>query len=52
MPHLSPLKWFYIYSFMMLWMMILYIKMNFIIQFYPNKKKKMLISNKIMNWKI
>nr|WKK30183.1 ATP synthase subunit 8 [Ancistrocerus antilope] len=51
MPHLSPLKWFFMYMFMMIWTMILFIKINYLYSFKPNKI--IMSSNKFyMKWKI
>nr|QKK69262.1 ATP synthase F0 subunit 8 [Anterhynchium aff. flavomarginatum HB]QKK69275.1 ATP synthase F0 subunit 8 [Anterhynchium aff. flavomarginatum SC] len=51
MPHLSPLYWLYMYMFMIFWMLLILIKINFLIKFYPIKNK-INYSNKFMNWKI
>nr|QKK69288.1 ATP synthase F0 subunit 8 [Anterhynchium (Dirhynchium) sp. QHZ-2020] len=51
MPHLSPMNWLYMYLFLIFWMLLILIKMNFLIKFYPIKKKYH-YNNKLMNWKI
>nr|WKK30192.1 ATP synthase subunit 8 [Ancistrocerus claripennis] len=51
MPHLSPLKWFFIYICMMIWTLIMFIKMNYIYYFYP-KKIKFNSMKFYLKWKI
>nr|YP_009859755.1 ATP synthase F0 subunit 8 [Rhynchium aff. brunneum YN]YP_009859768.1 ATP synthase F0 subunit 8 [Rhynchium aff. brunneum GX]QKK69327.1 ATP synthase F0 subunit 8 [Rhynchium aff. brunneum YN]QKK69340.1 ATP synthase F0 subunit 8 [Rhynchium aff. brunneum GX] len=51
MPHLSPLKWLNMYMFLIIWMLIFIVKMNFMMHFNPDKKK-IKIFDKQMNWKI
>nr|YP_009539802.1 ATP synthase F0 subunit 8 [Orancistrocerus aterrimus]AYQ18922.1 ATP synthase F0 subunit 8 [Orancistrocerus aterrimus] len=40
MPQLSPLKWFYLYIITLMWMIITFIKLNFLFSIYPPMIKK------------
>nr|WKK30204.1 ATP synthase subunit 8 [Ancistrocerus oviventris] len=51
MPHLSPMKWFYIYICMTMWTLIIFIKMNFMYYFYP-KNPKFYLMKFNLKWKI
>nr|YP_009859742.1 ATP synthase F0 subunit 8 [Antodynerus aff. limbatus YN]QKK69223.1 ATP synthase F0 subunit 8 [Antodynerus aff. limbatus GX]QKK69236.1 ATP synthase F0 subunit 8 [Antodynerus aff. limbatus XZ]QKK69249.1 ATP synthase F0 subunit 8 [Antodynerus aff. limbatus YN] len=52
MPHLSPLKWMNLYLWLISWMMIFFIKMNFFMKFNLNKKQYFFNSINNLNWKI